>query len=417
MLTKELAIFDFEGDRIKPDRLTRRQHGHYLDYAQAMLEVYRQGIGKMRQELHAGIRRVFAGEPDCPPQRVDAFSRLLDEDGISEYDTDRHGKAASLRRQVFSLAGPNHPLVERRDILFEHSEAETKAAIAERLGRENWAEVEAGLFADVVEYHRLKSFTGYPRAEALLSRYNVAQVQVTLFRAKRLVIRAKTDLQPIVTYAKLARLLHDIQAPPDNQAGGEYIIVLDGPVSILRETRRYGVNMAKFLPGLLSCRGWRMEGEICLGKFPRRYRLELSSESGLGSDLSPHPQFDSSVEEAFARKWGVEKRNGWSMKRAGAILQKKQTTFVPDFVFQHDDGRKIFLEIVGFWTPEYLQAKIEKLKLFEEERILLAVVESVAAKWQDRPRNVILYKTALKLNDVLEALEREGGCERIGVQS
>jgi len=28
--------------------------------------------------------------------------------------------------------------------------------------------------------------------------------------------------------------------------------------------------------------------------------------------------------------------------------------FVPDFTFRHEDGTQACLEIVGFWTPEYL---------------------------------------------------------------
>ena len=86
-----------------------------------------------------------------------------------------------------------------------------------------------------------------------------------------------------------------------------------------------------------------------------------------------------------------------------------KTVFVPDFVLNHADGREVLLEIVGFWTPEYLRAKIEKLKLFEGQGILLAVAQRVASKWKDRPAALILYKTALKLNDVLDALAAQIG--------
>jgi predicted nuclease of restriction endonuclease-like RecB superfamily len=120
--------------------------------------------------------------------------------------------------------------------------------------------------------------------------------------------------------------------------------------------------------------------------------------------MAAPPEFDSSVEEAFAKKWGTEAREGWSLRRAGRILQRGQTVFVPDFVLNHLDGREVLLEIVGFWTPEYLQAKIEKLKLFEDQGILLAAAGKVASKWKDKPAGLILYKSALKLDAVLEAL-------------
>jgi predicted nuclease of restriction endonuclease-like RecB superfamily len=407
MLTKELAIYEFEGCEIIPDRLTQKKHGHYVAYAEQMLRRYREGIGKPRHELHSAIRQVFASEPDCPPQRMDAFCKLLDESRVAQFDTDRYGKAAALRCKVFGLAARYHPLVQYKDRLFEHSEMEVKQTITRELGRPDWTGIEVALFADVFEFNRLKSFVGYASAEALLARYNVAQVQAALFNAKEIVLWARADFQRIVTHAKLAHLLLEITPPPVHEADGEYKIVLDGPASVLRETRRYGTNLARFLPALLSCRDWRMKAEIKIQRIPRPFWLTLASGSGLKSEMAPLEEFDSSVEENFAKKWGREAREGWSMKRAGDILQRNQTAFVPDFVFQHEDGRKVFFEIVGFWTPEYLRAKVEKLKLFDDEHIILAVAESVGAKIPAMSQEVISYKSALKLNDVLAALARE----------
>ena len=406
MLTKELAIREFVGDQIKPDCLTRKAHSHYVDYAKQMLQVYGDGVGKTRHQLHMAIRQILADEPSCPPRRMDAFCKLLDDQ--SAYDTDHRGKAAALRCKVLQLAAPYHPLVEQKDRLFEHTESEVKRNITEELGRSNWSEIEAEMFADVFEYNQLKSFTGYSGPEALLSRYNVAQVQVALFDATRLVIRARADFQRIITHVKLARLLHDIRPAADNATSGEYIISLDGPASVLRETRRYGVNMAKFLPALLSCRDWDLEAEVSMRfiRFRRRFHFTLSSNGGLKSEMPPQDEFDSSVEEGFAKRWGTEKRRGWAMKRGGVILHRRQTAFLPDFLFQHEDGRKVMLEIVGFWTPEYLQGKFEKLKLFQDEPIVLAVSEHATNRFLDNGRNIIRYKTVLKLNDVLTALDR-----------
>ena len=404
MLTRELGIYDIRGAAIQPDRLKQGPHAQYVGYATEMLRIFKDGIGKTRQELRGAVCKVFANEPDCTPQRIEAFCKLLEEEGISKFDTDRSGKAAKLRCKVFRRAAQFHPLVDRKDTLFEHPEAETKMTIARELGSGDWGSIETELFADVLEYNRLLEFTGYNSPQALLSRYNVAQVQVALFDASRLTVWARSDFQRIVTHAKLAHLLHDITPPPDNAPEGEYVIMLDGPASVLRETRRYGVNMARFLPALISCRNWRLQADIPAKGGRRHLTLELSSESGLKAEMPTPEEFDSSVEEGFAKKWGTERRSGWLIKREGAILQKKQTAFVPDFSFHHEDGRSALLEIVGFWTPEYLRKKVEKLKVFDDRGIILAVAEGVAERWDGMPQNVILYKSALKLNDVLAAL-------------
>ena len=136
----------------------------------------------------------------------------------------------------------------------------------------------------------------------------------------------------------------------------------------------------------------------------RQVALDLSAEEGLHSHLPAPDEFDSRVEAAFAEKWGTEKRDGWRLVREGEILHQRQKVFVPDFAFRHDDGRTLLMEIVGFWTPEYLQAKRETLRTFRDHRILLAVAERIGRQTAEPTPGIIRYKTALRIKDVLEQL-------------
>ncbi len=52
-------------------------------------------------------------------------------------------------------------------------------------------------------------------------------------------------------------------------------------------------------------------------------------------------------------------------------MAEGQTAFVPDFVFRHEGGREVLFEIVGFWTPRYLERKRETLARREEAQELL----------------------------------------------
>jgi uncharacterized protein len=408
MLTRSeaLANYEFETGRVHPDRLTQRTHAHYRHYADQMLRVYRQGAGKTRKELHRAVAAIFAAESDCPQRRIDAFCKLLDD--ASVYDRDRRGNAVRLRREVFRRAARYHPLVQTPDRLFEAQEARIKSQIAAELGR-SWDEIERDLFADVIEFHRLSRFEGYEDAGQLLSRYNVAQVQAALFDAETMIIWARDDFKTILRYAKLARLMHTIHRLDD----GQYRIRLDGPTSVMRQTRRYGANMARFLPALVACRDWRMHATIRTRRSGWVLSLDLSSEDGLKSHLPPPEEFDSQVEQTFAERWGDQPRDGWTLAREDEILYQTQRTFIPDFVFRHEDGRNVLLEIVGFWTPEYLQAKLEKLQNFSDQEIWLAVPEDVAASLPELPgQPVIPYKTALRLKDVLDRLNRENPPEK-----
>lgn len=397
MLTSDQAIVVYEQGRAIPDRLTRRTHAQYVDYAAKMLAVYRSGLGRPRRELHRSVEGILANEADCESRRIRAFCKLLDD--ASDFDTDPRGEAAKLRLRVFSMAAGHHPLVTRPDRLFETAEAEVKARLAERLGRP-WPEIEAALYADVIDCQRLKRFDGYADGAALLGRYNVAQVQACLYRCERMAVEARADFKTILRYAKLARLLHEIQ----RIGPSHYRIELSGPASFLRRTPRYGVSFARFLPALLACRGWTLRARV-LTPWGSAARLELSSRDGLRSHLPPPEDFDSTLEEKFAARFGAE-RDGWHLFREAAIVHEGQTAFIPDFTFRHDDGVEVLLEIVGYWTPEYLAAKRETLRRFRGRNILIAVPERSLRPGAPVPDDVLVYKTALKLPPILAALEQ-----------
>lgn len=360
---------------VHPDRLHRQRHAEYLPAIKVCLRSYRDGAGRQRRDLHRAVEETLSRLDDCPPRRIAAFCKLLD-DGC-EYASDRKA-ARELRRRVFEAAAPLHPIVFTREGIFEHDIESARAQVARKLGMK-WSDIEAKLFADVIECQRLVGIEPTLGPSDLLRAYNMAQTQAALYRATAMRIEATRDLKTIIRHVKLAGLMHHIE--PIHGPTPGYRFHLDGPGSKLRTTTRYGVRFASLLPMLLACRDWRLSARI---PSPRGdlLRLVLSSRDRLRSPHPTPPEHDSQLEVDVEEAWKKNTPSGWTLSRESALLSIGQTVFTPDFVLTHTaSGARIYLEIVGFWTPEYLNEKARKLSQFRNhigpnDRWLLMVPRS-----------------------------------------
>ncbi|MEM6777995.1 MAG: DUF790 family protein [Planctomycetota bacterium] len=360
MLRSEHAIvrMNYSRGEVHPDRLNRRTHAHYLQAARQCLHSYANGIGEDRESLHRHIETVLRPLGDCPPRRIASFCKLLDDAG--SFDT-AAGRSVRLRQRVFEIAADLHPIVSQKDGLFDHDVDASRQRVAAELGM-SWRDIEDAFFADVLELQRLKAFDASLTPERLLARYNVAQTQATLYRATRVELSARSDLKRVVRGIKLSGLMHRIeQVHADPPA---YRIRLDGPAAVLRGSTRYGVRFAKLLAFLLSCRDWQMRASIRTND-GRPMRMVISDRDGLTGEHEQPDEMDSQWEAEFAKCWVKDPVDGWELRRESQLLSIGQHVFTPDFVLRRrQDGQTIQVELVGFWTPEYLKEKAATLTKF-----------------------------------------------------
>ncbi len=398
MIPRDLAYWTVEGRWVTPDSLKPALHPKYPDLADKLLDLFRNGKGKMRHHLEQRVEALMRGDPSCPIRRYQALFNLLE--ARSTFDTDTERVAYRLRNQVLDLAAPYHPLVRSPKLPGGTSEVEVKKLIAARLGR-SWEKIEAGLFADMQDFHTLLSFESYADARELLNRYNVAQCQALFHFCTSLRVEVTEDLKLILRYSKLAKLMHDI----DQNPRGGFIFTFEGERAVVEQTTRYGGAMGQFILSLLRCKGWSLKATIKLPKKDNLVYYQLSHESRLLPCWPDETKYDSSIEEGFAKKWGTERREGWLLGREDEVLWQHQRTFTPDFSFTHTDGRRVLMEIAGFWTEDYIRRKKETILAFGPKNILLVVPEKLAGAYADLGCRVVIYKTAILPDAVLAALQ------------
>jgi hypothetical protein len=209
---------------------------------------------------------------------------------------------------------------------------------------------------------------------------------------------------------------------------------LDGPASLFRISERYGNSFAKIFPDLLRSKGWRLKAGILhkgyQGKRILEFTLDDSEEAFKPTpEAAMYPDIplqelqikeekgeyqariqETDVEEAvydstLEQMFGSLNLGSWKIKREPTILKAGKQAFIPDFALQRD-SIKVYLEIVGFWTPEYLEKKIEKLKQVKEPVILL-IDRKLKCSEKDFPsQEVIFFDRKIPANEVMQILRK-----------
>ncbi len=392
MLTGDLVRFRINGEFVKPAYITRNTVKKYIYLCCRLVSIYKNHHKKTCGNLEKAIEQLEGEYTNY--KIIRGLSKLLMEqcECSPEFDMDY----AAFRQKVFTAAQKHYPVLSASDLLHKKTRADVLRELADELcvTPEN---IEKRLYGDLPENLILSvNITHTP--ESLLKRYNLALAQGLLYRSQCMKILLKGNYRVVFQYLKLARLMHWI-TPLE---GGGLQIMVNGPASLFSNTQRYGIRMAMFLPGLLLADQWKMTAEIQLEGIKH---FVLDQDCGLDTHYQGLPPFDSKIEEHFYDKFNRKDRK-WQIERETEIIDLGGSLFIPDFVFRHPDGRKAYMEVIGFWTAEYLRKKIEKISRAGRKNLILAVNSHLNCKRDDFNGEVIFYTTGIKIRDVLEKIEK-----------
>lgn len=390
MLPSDLLFSHQRGAQVYPRFLRRDQRL----WAEQVLNLIRAHQHRTRGELQAALRALEGDSPDYRVVRGFAHLAL----NAAEF-TLATGEAQpeTLRRELFTLAA-------ERGGYGEQQAREVLEAVAPHYQLEA-ATLREALYADLPENHLLTVLPAFT-PEQLVDRYNLAQAQGLLYSALYLRLVAHRNVPG--EYRRLFQHLkfHGLMYAVEGNLDDGYQIYVDGPASLFKQTRKYGLQMAVFLPALLRVSRWELEA--VLQRDDRELRYRLDSQSPLRPpDVAP-PVYDSLLEETFARRW-EKLETPWVLEREVEIVDLKGTVFVPDFALRHPDGRTAHVEIMGFWHPDYLRRKLDKLRRAAMPDLILAVSDRLnvgADDVADLPGPVLFFKGKLEPRAVLERLDR-----------
>lgn len=389
MLPVELLRFKVKKGRIylKFAALDREN----LEIAQNLIEVYAAQVNKKKGEL---------------------LELLMEFEKYYDYRFIRGLSALLERRCSFEISSSIDPLIARREV-FE--EANKFAPVTEQWKRDRALqlaasklnitkdELEKSLFADLDEELILKSFT-QPAPVELLKWYNLSLVQTLLLKAASLEFEVSYNYGLIIRKLKNLGLMYFAEKRNDR-----LWITVEGALALFKLTERYGTSLARLIPVILGAGEWRVRASIVIrhGEVPKIYEFQLDHSS---KDLLAHFEFgerdvfDSAVERNFAHRFNALK-TGWTLKREPEPLISGTSIFIPDFSLEKN-GMQLYLEIIGFYTEEYLKRKLQKLKQLKNGNFIICVDKNLAcSNLEEIPGKLIFFEKEIPLKPVLDFLK------------
>ncbi len=391
MLTRNLLLVKRSGDKIVPRFI--EASGKHRELAEVLIATYTNSLGQRKRDIQSTIRQMEE-ETAMDFRIVRGLSSILET--RCEFVQVSNMDPVAVRKLVFKAAA--HEGTPRDD----ESRTRVIASVAQEI-HVLPEQIESALYADLEENLQLISFSS-PSINDLVTNYNLSLTQTLLFQCSRLTLTTR-NWKGLFRALRGLGLMYAI-----TREAGVYSVTVEGPLSTVRQTARYGTRLARLVPSIVSSDNWSVDAQIVERRRPDRVlHLRITSEKhghyfAIGVPAQEE-DFDSNVERDFARRFRAI-TSGWKITREPGPLVAGTTVMIPDFVFRKS-STEVFLEIAGFWTPEYLARKLEKTRLLEEVDFILAVDEkNVCEEIAGLPEyvNVIMYRGKVPLSPILKHL-------------
>ena len=376
MLTSDLLVTRTYKGKIEP--VFASLDADNIEIVRSIIDIFQRNIGKTYGNLLSEIEEL----EEMNYRFIRGLAALLERRCIIDIDAAIDPIAA--RRTVFE--GCKEIITGTK----ERQEVIDKAANKLSITRE---QLEKALWADQEENLVIREFQA-PSPEDLLRQYNLSLAQTLLFKATGMELWIEGNYQYVFRKLKQLGLMYSIEHGK---------IYLDGPISLFRLTERYGTSFAKLLPAIIRSEKWSLKAGILRKTLQDKRILEFTLDHTrrvFNSDISEET-FDSAVEKEFS----MLDFNGWSVKREPAVLKAGQYAFIPDFSLERN-GTRVYVEIVGFWTPEYLKNKIQKINQVKENLLLLVDKNLACSGSEFKTAGVLFYDKKIPYIEIIKILRK-----------
>ncbi|MBF0187355.1 MAG: DUF790 family protein [Magnetococcales bacterium] len=348
MLTKDLLRHSRHRDRIFPRTLDVNNRS-LQTLASNLIEVFSTGVDLTQEQINELTHPLITAYRS--PVIARGLEKLLkDRCTFREPDKER----IHHRAKVFEAAA----------LCFQKEDADDlptfRKQVAEATNADDPDELAATLYDDLPSRLPLEAFKPITDTQ-LLHRYNMAQAQGLLIWAEKVTISLQDP--DVGRRRQLLRRLRFLQLLASVRMEGEERVEmeLDGPLSILQNTQKYGLQLAQFLPAICWMDRWMLRAEIKMRGAQAGY-IELDQDLGLRSHYAVSSSYRPEEFKALEAQFRDDVAH-WKILEESPILDLgRQQISIPDLSFRHKSRRLAHLELFHRWHKGPLLQRLDRLE-------------------------------------------------------
>lgn len=355
--------------RLRP--LTDDESARAAVLAEGLVAAARAHVGGSREGLVAAFQDL--GDEGLDRRIAAGLQKLvLDACELAQTDTT---SAPTYRRELFEAA-------HAARIGLAEGERFDRSVVVARVAEKLAVAVptlDEGLFADLRDADTVVSAPSASGA-SFAAAFPREMERAALLRATRatctVTSRDAGVVRAFFRTLKFHRLLFEVEATGE----GAFVVTVSGPFSLFESVTKYGLGFAMLLDALDMVERYEIVAEVVWGKERTPLELTLSGGTGAASIAEETTRVSDDVEKLRAALVPLCKDAGASVAPCAELVSLPGAGLVvPDLVVKRGK-KKVFVELLGFWSRDAVWKRVELVERGLGERIVFCASERLRVR-------------------------------------
>ncbi len=351
MLSKDLLRFRRIGGKIKPQYVKVKDkniHNLCNDFLSTIHKC--QGLNK--KELNNELQIIIHGYKNLKLSK--GLLRTINSE--CRYHNADNFDFFTERQKIFTTA--NKALNNTVTLTID----QYRNSVIDKLTTQQHELLTSGLFSDHPDYEILISISENLTPEYISNKYNSWLLQSLLIYTNRLKIELSSPntalLRKFIGKLRFHRLLCECKVINN----GTYKLIIDGPLNILENSQKYGLQLAIIFPYIYQFKKWQLESQLKIDD--KEFILTADDQLSLQPIYKHQNDYIPEEIKLFGKVF-QEKEKDWMIKLNNDVItvDAEQIVF-PDFSFikkEQEDSKNVTIKLELFhrWHSRVLEKRLD----------------------------------------------------------